>query len=336
MLKTEIAELMGKDGAENTLYEVAQKVEYGYDKLNAEEKEVFEVADAWAKEIGKTGKDNDNQIAQFINKVVNEEIYNTDDALLDILFERGTIGEFDDVEYTKQPKNTLEAYEAAKGGTVDRSFIDFGTALKETKNRQVETDITYTQLRKNGFKSIATLTTYAKEALQNALFYDVFSAIDTNLISENQVFSVTTGAAPTQAAIDAFTLYLTDIDASNAIGVGLTKYTQKIARMTGYFDSCSDKMKEEYNRYGLVKFYDGVKFAGISGYKKTGKGQLLIPDKRLFGCAGKIGGLDMKGEIHTYEDFDNSNDKVIIRVKDFTYTYAITDIDKCCKITFTA
>ena len=43
MLKTEIAELMGKDGAENTLYEVAQKVEYGYDKLNAEEKEVFEL-----------------------------------------------------------------------------------------------------------------------------------------------------------------------------------------------------------------------------------------------------------------------------------------------------
>ncbi len=40
------------------------------------------------------------------------------------------------------------------------------------ENRQVETDISYVDLRKNGFKSIATLTTFMKEACQNALFYD--------------------------------------------------------------------------------------------------------------------------------------------------------------------
>ena len=35
---------------------------------------------------------------------------------------------------------------------------------------------------------------------------------------------------------------------------------------------------DEFNRYGLVNFIDGVRVASISGAKKTGKGQLLLPD----------------------------------------------------------
>lgn len=61
----------------------------------------------------------------------------------------------------------------------------------------------------------------------------------------------------------------------------------------------------------------------------------MLPDLRIFGCAGKIGGLDMKGELHTYEDMDNSNEKVIIRVKDFTYAVGITNIENCNKMVLT-
>ena len=82
-------------------------------------------------------------------------------------------------------------------------------------------------------------------------------------------------------------------------------------------------------------FIDGVRIASISGAKKTGKGQLMLPDLRIFGCAGKIGALDMKGELHTYEDMDNSNEKVIIRVKDFTYSVGITNIENCNKMVLT-
>lgn len=328
-LKIEVSELMQKPGV---MYDVAEKVEYKRN-LTSEEKEIYEISDAWCKEIGKTGCDEKKEIAAFVNKVVNEEIYNAPDELLDSMFDRGSIGEFDDEEFTKTPLNTLEAHEAAKGGTVDRSWIDF-TAIKPiVRNRQIETDLSYVDLRKNGFKSVATLTTFAKEALQNALFYDVFSMIDNAIVGGEQLVTAG-GNVPTQAAVDAFNLYLLDRDPS-AVAVCLSKYAQALGRMDGRSQYMSDAMKDEFNRYGLVNFIDGVRIASISGAKKTGKGQLMLPDLRIFGVAGKIGGLDMKGELHTYEDLDNSNEKVIIRVKDFTYSVGITNIENCNKMVLT-
>ena len=329
-LKIEVAELMNKPGI---MYDVAEKVEYKRN-LTSEEKEVFEISDAWCREIGKTGNDKDCEIAAFVNKVVNEEIYNAPDELLDTMFDRGSIGEFDDEEFIKTPKNTLEAHEVGKGGTADRSYIDFTAVKPITKNRQIETDLSYVDLRKNGFKSVATLTTYAKEALQNALFYDVFTMIDKAIVGGEQLVTAG-GKVPTQAAVDAFNLYLLDRD-PGAVAVCLSKYAQALGRMDGRSQYMSDAMKDEFNRYGLVNFIDGVRIASISSAKKTGKGQLMLPDLRIFGCAGKIGALDMKGELHTYEDMDNSNEKVIIRVKDFTYSVGITNIENCNKMVLTA
>lgn len=271
-LKIEVAELMEKPGV---MYDVAEKVEYKRN-LSTEEKEIYEISDAWCKEIGKTGCDEKKEIAAFVNKVVNEEIYNAPDELLDSMFDRGSIGEFDDEEFTKTPKNTLEAHEAAKGGTVDRSYIDFTAVKSIVRNRQIETDLSYVDLRKNGFKSVATLTTYAKEALQNALFYDVFSMIDNAIVGGEQLVTAG-GKVPTQTAVDSFNLYLLDRDPS-AVAVCLSKYAQALGRMSGRAQYMSDAMKDEFNRYGLVNFIDGVRIASISGAKKTGKGQLMLPD----------------------------------------------------------
>ena len=77
-IRNEIDALM-KDNS--VLFEVAEKVEYKRD-LTAEEKEIAEISDEWAKEIGRTGKDPDCTIAEFINRTVNEELYNTPDELL--------------------------------------------------------------------------------------------------------------------------------------------------------------------------------------------------------------------------------------------------------------
>ena len=329
-LKVEVAEIMNKPG---TMFEVAEKVEYKRNLTNAE-KEIYEISDAWAREIGKTGNDKDHEIAAFVNKVINEEIYNAPDELLDQIFERGSIGEFDDAEYTGKPKNTLVAHEAGFGGTVDRSWLDFSAIKPITRNHQLETDISYRDLRRDGFKSIATLTTYAKEALQNKLFFDVFSMIDKAIVGGEQVVTVA-GKVPTQAAIDEFNLYLLDRN-PDAVAVCLSKYAQAMGRMEGRSQYLSNSMKDEFNRYGLVNFIDGVRVASISGAKKTAKDQLLLPDNRIFGVAGKIGGLDMKGEIHTYENMDNYNEKVILQLKDFTYSLAITNIENCNKMEFTA
>jgi hypothetical protein len=326
MLKTEIAELMSKD---NVLFDIAEKVDYNRN-LSAEEKEIAEVSDAWAREIGKTGKDPECEIAAFITKTVNEELYNAPDELLDRIFTRGTVGEFDDYEAVVNPKNTLVAHEAAKGGTVDRSWIDF-KALKPTyKNRQVETDLSYVDLRKNGFKSIANLAVFMKEAAQNAMFYDIFSTVDDAIIGGEQVISVT-GSTPTLTAMDKLSLYLND-RSSDSVIVALTKYAQAIRRMEGFAQYQSDDMKNEFNRYGLARTYDGISIAGISGAKKQGNGNLLIPDRKIYGVAGTIGTLDMKGEIHTYQDMNNQDERVHLMLKDFTYGIAITNIDNVAKV----
>lgn len=326
-IRTEIAELMEKNGV---LFDVAEKVEYRRE-LNAEEKEIAEISDAWAREIGKTGKDPDCTIAEFINRTVNEELYNAPDELLDQIFERGSVGEFDDVEGGKTLKNTLIAHEAAKGGTVDRSWIDFTNVKPTWKNRQVETDLSYVDLRKNGFKSIATLTTYMKEACQNYLYFDALSMADEAVTGGEQLITVA-GTTPTIEAMDALSLYLNDRADDNVI-ITLNKYAQAIRRMPNFAQYLSNDMKNDFNRYGLMKNYDGINIAGISGAKKMGDGSMLLPDKRIYGVAGKLGNLDMKGEIHTYQDMNNQSEKIHLMLKDFTYGFMLTNIENFAKIT---
>lgn len=330
MLRTEIAELMKDSGK---MYEIAEKATYNL-KLSNEEKEIFEVSDAWAKEIGKTGNDKDHEIAQYVQRVVQEEIYNTPDELLDLLFDRGSIGEFDDVVNTTIAKNTLIAHKSAKGGVVDKSYLDIRQIAPTYTNRQVDTQLSFVDLRKNGFKSVALLTTYAQEALKNRLFNDVFGQIDTALTAGTQVFDVS-GNVPTKTVMDSLAMYCVDRDV-NSVAVGLSKYMQAIPDISGYNAFMSDTMKDDFNRYGLTQLYKGVKLAGISSAKKQGNGELLIPDRRIFGCAGKIGTLDMRGEIHVYEQEDVQSEKINIFVKDFEYGVAITDLDKVCKVTFSA
>lgn len=325
MLKTEIAEVMN-----NKMYDIAEKVSYNQNLLT-EEKEVTELCDAWVKEVSEKGDPN-KEIAAFIKRTINEEVYNAPDELLDMIFERGSVGEFDDYEVVGTPKNTLVAHEAAKGGNVDRSYIDFSVLKPTWKNRQVETDLSYVDMRRNGFKSVALLTTYATEALKNAMFYDIFTMVDAAITGGEQAIAEST-AMPTQTSMDKLSLYLNDRNPQAGVAVTLSKYAQAIMRMDGYEAYLSDAMKDEFNRYGIARFYDGIKIASISGAKRQGNGNLLIPDKKIFGIAGTIGNLDMKGEVRVYEDMDNQNEVLKIKVADFTYGFCITNIDNVCKIT---
>lgn len=326
VLTSEVKDLMSK---QHVLYDIAERIEYKRD-LNAEQKEAAEVMDVWVRDIGETGKDPDCQIAAYIKRTVQDEVYNAPDELLDSLFNRGNIGEFDDVEYNKEAKNTLVVHEAAKGGVVDRSWIDLNAIKPVWRNRQVETDLSYVDMRKNGFKSVANLTVYMKEACQNALFYDLFSQVDTAIVGGEAKIDVT-GKAPTLADMDAFALYLNDRSDSSVI-VTLTKYAQAIRRMDGFAQYMSNELKNEFNRYGLAKTYDGIGIATISGAKRQGNGNLLLPDKKIFGIAGKVGNLDMKGDIHVYQDMNNQSEQVHLMLKDFTYGFAITKIENCAKI----
>lgn len=126
----------------------------------------------------KSGNDEGHEISQLILKTISDPVYDKPDEIIDMMFDKDSIGEFDDYEIEKTPKNTLVAYDAAKGGNVNKSYID-GSILKPTwKHAQVETELSYAQLRRGGFKSIAQLSVFAKEALDNKKIKDVFTAFD--------------------------------------------------------------------------------------------------------------------------------------------------------------
>ena len=272
-LNIEVAELMKKPGR---VYEVAEKTQYNR-AMDAEDKEIAEVVGAHVEELIDKGDPN-KEIAQFVNRTVTDELYGAPDELLDSMFERGNVGEFDDYQAERVIKNTLTAYEAAKGGNVPRSYLHFEAITPKWTNLQVESSISFTEIRRNSWKSIATLTTYMSEAVKNKMFYTIFNAVDDLITGGAQLINVT-GAEPTMEAMDALALYLNEYaDGTNPFTVSLQKYCAKMRRMTGYAEYLSDATKDEFNRYGLVKTYDGVAITGISSAKKLGDGSLLIPD----------------------------------------------------------
>ena len=333
--KIEIAELMEKNG---TMYDWAEKVNRGA-SLTTEEQEISQVVDAWAKEIGTKGKDNDNEIAEFIIKTITDPVYNKPDALIEQMFEMESIGEFDDYVINKTPKNTLVAYESAKGGNVYKSYIDTSALTPTWKHAQVETEISYAQLRRGGFKSIANMAVFAKEALDNKKIKDVFSALDTAIAGGDQVFAVTGGeSALTKTILDKLSLYVLDHLADGDVGImfGLNKYAQAIANMSGYTSYMSSTMKDDYNRYGLVKEYGGCLIGGFSGARKAADGELLVPDKRIFGISGIIGTLCDRGELRVYETLDNNKERVSLKFTGYEYGIKITNPENVAKITFTA
>ena len=333
--KIEIAELMEKNG---TMYDWAEKVNRGA-SLTAEETEISQVVDAWAKEIGTKGKDNDNEIAEFIIKTITDPVYNKPDALIEKMFEMDSIGEFDDYVINKTPKNTLVAYESAKGGNVYKSYIDTSALTPTWKHAQVETEISYAQLRRGGFKNIANMAVFAKEALDNKKIKDVFSALDTAIAGGDQVFAVTGGeSALTKVVLDKLSLYVLDHLADGDAGImfGLNKYAQAIANMSGYTSYMSSTMKDDYNRYGLVKEYGGCLIGGFSGARKAADGELLIPDRRIFGISGIIGTLCDRGELRVYETLDNNKERVSLKFTGYEYGIKITNPENVAKITFTA
>lgn len=299
------------------MYGLALKTNRGI-TLTAEETEASKDLDHYFKEVGRRGVDPNHEVAAFTQEVINEEIYNTPDELLDMMFDQGDVGEFDDYELYKEPKNTLIAYEAAPGGNVERSFLDISLLKPTWKNRQIETDITLAELERNGWKTVSKISEFSVSAFKNTMFNDLFAIIDAAIATGAENCITEAGATLTQASVDAAALYVQD-RTDNGVFVARSKYIQAISKFSGFH---SQEMLNELNRSGRLGIYDGVDLYPISSAKKLGDGSHLIMDKRVFGIAGKIGRLNMKGAVKTYQDTDNNKEKIHLMFKNFTYGFA--------------
>ncbi|MGG1664525.1 hypothetical protein [Brevibacillus sp. NRS-1366] len=330
LFTTEIASAM----QEKNIIEVSERAKNN--TLDSSDKEMIEVLDVFAKEVGTSGKSSDNNflVSELIKRTVEPLVFQPETSILSDIFNMGSIGEFDEAMYTGLPRNTITVHDATRGGNVPKSYVDPGVFLPVKHALQVETELNYSDLRRNGWKSIAKMTELTREAFEQEMFYRLFAGVDAALDNVSDVQNIDSGSALTQANAEVLARYLRDMSEGNPFMVGLSKYVDPIARLNGYETYLSDELKNELNRVGRLAMFDGVRLSSIPTAKKTAKGNTLVPDKRIFGIAGIIGDAQMRGEMRYYETYDNNAEKVDLKFTGYDFEYVIYYLDKIARITF--
>lgn len=328
-MSMEFSEIASCQGA---LSNWAGKAHYGLE-MSQEQNEISEVMDAWARKLGQTGKDPHGELAQLIQKAVTIDEVGAPSELIGRMFVEGTIDEFDDVKFVKEPKNTIVAHEAISGGNVDRSFIEHTLVSPTWKSLQAETDITMQDLRRNGYRSVAKLVTFIKDAFEVKKVAMILSAVDAMITNTMPNYIGESTSLPTATSADKLALYLADVtDGGRPLAFALNKYIQAMSKLAQAERWPTDKDKSLYNETGFLNLYAGMELLGFSGVKKTGDGGLIVPTNRVFGIGGTIGACNTRGESRTLQKEDINNETVHIKVTGYTFGYAIDDISKVAKI----
>jgi hypothetical protein len=325
-------ELSTKMQENGFLVDWAEAVQYNLN-MTDDFKDTSEALDGWARKIGEKGVDKDNEIAELVRRAITNDVVAAPDELISMMFDESSIGEFDDVYGIVEPKNTIKVFESIKGGNVDASYIDFTRAQPEWKELQAETFIKYVDLRRGGFKTVANLITFMKEAFAqkrwSVLFNRAVAAVTAapNLISEST-------AAPTATSADALALYLMDITepGENTVILGQNKYIMAMSKLPSAANIQSNEAKEAWRRYGTIGYYAGQEMRGFSGVRKMADGNLVIPNQVVLGVAGKIGSAITRGETLVYETMDNNAERVHIKANGFSFGTMITKPEKIAKI----
>jgi hypothetical protein len=330
LFTTEVASMI----QEKNIIELSERVKSN--TIDASDKEMIEVLNTFAKEVGISGKTSDNNIliSELIKKTVEPLVFQPEYSILSNIFNMGSIGEFDEKIYTGLPKNTIKTYDAVRGGNVPKSYVDPGVFTPVKTSLQVETELNYSDLRRNGWKSIAKMTELTREAFEQEMFSRLFTGVDAAIDTLTGDQDIDSGSALTQTNAETLARYIRDMSEGNPFMVGLSKYIDGFARMSGYEKYLSDELKNELNRVGRLAMFDGVALSSIPTAKKTTKGITLVPDKRIFGIAGIIGDADMRGELRYYETYDNNAEKVDLKFTGYEFDYVIYHLDKIARITF--
>lgn len=331
-MNTELSAIMGTDGR---LVEWSNTVKYAPGELNSEDKEISSVMDAWVKELGKTGYDRDHELSQLIEKTFTPETVSAPSELIDALFDPENIGEFDDYRTTVTPTNTIQVYDAIDGGNVPRSFIDHKVLKPSWVSLQAETDLTLAQIRRGGYKTVANLITYINEAFELARVSRLLDILDKAITGEPNKFDEG-GAEPTDEVTSALATYLMDqADGSGEPMIfGMNKYIVGISKLDSTLHGFSDAVKSQYNKTGKVDYYSGARLIGLTGTKKMADGKLVIPDKRLFAVAGKIGKCITRGETRVMQETDINNEKIHVKVAGYSFGTIFHDINMAAKVVY--
>ena len=330
-MNTELSAIMKQDGR---LVEWSNAIKYAPAELSSEDKEISEVMDAWAKELGRTGRDPEYQLSQLIERTFTPETVSAPSELIDALFDPDAIGEFDDYRVTVDPVNTIQVYDAITGGNVPRSFIDHKVLKPTWTSLQAETSLTMEQLRRGGYKTVANMITYINEAFELTRVARLIDVVDKAVTAAPNMFNES-GATPTDAVSRNLAPYLLDVsDGDPPMIFGQNKYIVAMAGLDSAQYGFSDSVKNQYNQTGKIEMYAGCRLIGLSGVKKLANGSLIIPDKRLFAAAGKIGKCITRGDTRVQQETDINNEQIHVKVSGYSFGTVITDISKTAKVVF--
>lgn len=331
-MNKELSEIMSTDGR---MVEWANAVTYtkNYKDLSPEDQEISAVMDNWAKEVGRTGFDRDHEISQLVRRAITPETVEAPSALLEAMFDQDSIGEFDDVYAEVAPKNTIQVYDAVQGGNVYRSFVDFTNIKPQWFNLQAETDISLRDMRKGGYKTVANMVNYINEALELNKIVRVINLVDNTIVSGNAGYINEAGANVTETSVDALVLYLADMSLGDTPQIfALNKYIQTIAGFDKANTYANDAVKGQFWNDGFLRQYAGAVLNGFSGQRKLANGDFIIPDKKVFGVAGKIGQLTTRGETQVYQETDINAEKIHIKVGGYSFGVMLTAPEMIGKI----
>lgn len=324
----ELSEVMSKP---NAMFDWASKVVYN-GEMTSDEKEITKGMDAWAREIGKKG-DASHEIAELVRKTFAPEEISAPSALISMIFDEDSIGEFDDYREEIDPKNTIVAHDAIIEGNVDRSFLEHKIGVPVWTNLAAETDVSMQDLRRGGYRSVANLTNYLREALELKRVQKIMAAIDAAIVSGQPNYIAEAEALPTTASMDALELYLHDVhENGDLVAFSLSKYHQAISKLPAAERFITDRERNMYNSTGFIDTYGGVTLMSYSSQKKLADGSLIVPDKRVFGFAGKIGSAITRGEARVLEEQDINTERIHIKVTGFNFGYTIRDAKKIAKM----
>jgi hypothetical protein len=320
----------------NVMFDWAQAVvaksKKGNVELTPEQIEISEAVNKFAQNIANSGV-GDYALSSYLQRVVEEQIYNEPSELLDMMFNQGSIGEFDDYNSVGTYRNNLLAHEVSeRGGSVDKSYVDFNRYDMVHTALQIETQIRYDDLRRNGALTIAQLTLYAIEALQNKKFQSVFAHINSLLTSGSNVFDATAGL--TVQLMDDFAGYVSDHSfTGDQVIVGLTTDLRDIKNMPGYTDFLSYNMKDALNMgTGILNVYNSVPLLQVSAGKTLANKSKLLPEKTIYGFSDKIGQCDMRGQLRVYQTPNNAKEVIDLKFTGFDFVYAVDHLEKVSKI----
>lgn len=302
-------------------------------QFSEDELKVNDMMDVVAREIG-DGKRDSRELAAYFEKVIQPEVYNAPMDILNMFFsEQPSIGEFDDWSIDKAPKNTLQAYEAAKNGNVRKSYIDFEKIAPVNTHLQIETEIKMSDLRKGGFKTVARYTQYAIDELRNKMFFSMFDTLDATITGADQVASVV--GAPDKTSMDKMAKYVrSQLVNGTPMTLSNSDRAYEIAEVPGA-TLLSENMKDQINNTGVLAIYRQLRINEIAASRETGNGEKLLNPDRVYGVAGQIGERALKGSLRVLSSEDINNEVINLKFTGFEFTYAITYPEKVFKLSIT-